>query len=169
MTTGNYSHRVNQYLVISSLVLVLFGCSEPTDQGTAEPKPQVEQATGVGAETEPPVGPGVQESSEISHQARIQKDEAKADLLTAMEEARMGLKESERLLTQAPAGKDSDAPLAALEKELRAAENLLGNVRMTIDQGDYLKAKAQIQEISDRTNRVNQQIQQAIRKSQRGS
>jgi len=93
----------------------------------------------------------------------------KNDLLAALKEAKMALKESETLLRDAPRGKDSDAPLLALERELQAAESLLVDIDKAIDQGDYLKAKGQIQEMNDSTNRVNQQLKQANRKLQRGN
>ena len=155
MTKKNYACWVGRYFGITSVLLLLVACSEEPKQQVEEAKPQVEQAT--------------KEAPVAEEKAMVQEDEAKTDLLAALKEAKMALKESETLLRDAPRGKDSDAPLLALERELQAAESLLVDIDKAIDQGDYLKAKGQIQEMNDSTNRVNQQLKQANRKLQRGN
>jgi hypothetical protein len=117
----------------------------------------------------PGANEGGKNTLEGNPQSVAQNDKAMADLIMAVKETKMALKESEILLRDAPRGKDSAAPLIALERELQVAESRLKDVREIIEQGDYLKAKAQIHEITDRTNRVNQQIKQEIRKQERDS
>jgi len=152
MTKRNYASRVGLRLAIGSLLLLLLACSEQPNQPFENAKPRVNE--------------GGNETIEGNPQPVAQNDKATADLIMALKETKMALKESEILLRDAPRGKDSDAPLKALETELQAAESLLIDVRKLIEQGDYLKAKAQIHEITDRTNYVNQQIKQAIRKQE---
>ncbi len=154
MTKKNKSSRVALYLTIGSLVFWLFSCSEEPNQSMDNAKTHVNE--------------GGNESIGRQTQSIAQNDEALTDLIMAMQETKMALKESELLLARAPRGQDSNAPLMALERELRAAESLLIDVQRSIEQGDYLKAKAQIHKITGRTNQVNQQIRQMIGKPQRG-
>jgi len=155
MTKKNHASWVALCLGISSILLLFFACSEQPNQRFEETKPRVNQAGNETIEGKP--------------QAIVQNDKASADLIMALKETRMALKESEILLRDAPGGKDSEKPLKALERELQAAESFLNDVRKTIEQGDYLKAKGQIHQITDRTNHVNQQIKQAIRKQESGN
>ncbi|MDX1412407.1 MAG: hypothetical protein R3351_09640, partial [Nitrospirales bacterium] len=137
------------------MVVWLLACSEQPNQPFEHAKPGG--------------NPGSHQSLEGESQSLANNDQAVADLILALKETKMALKESEILLRDAMPGKDSDGPLKALERELQAAEGLLIEVRKTIEQGDYIKAKGQIHEIADRTNHVNQQIKQAIRKQGRAS
>ena len=137
------------------MVVWLFACSE-------QPNQQFEHA-------KPGGDPGSGRSLEGESQSLVNNEQAAADLIMALKETKMALKESEILLGDARPGKDSDGPLKALERELQVAEGLLIEVRKTIEQGDFLKAKEQIHEIADRTNHVNQQIKQVIRKQERAS
>jgi hypothetical protein len=155
VTKKNYASWVALCLGISSILLLLFACSEQPNQRFEETKPRVNQTGNEAIEGKP--------------HAIVQNDQASTELIMALKETRMALKESEILLRDAPGGKDSDEPLKALQRELQAAESFLNEIRKTIEQGDYLKAKVQIHEITDRTNHVNQQIMQAIRKQERGS
>ena len=155
MTKRNDASRGGRILGIGSMALLLLACSEQPNQPFDNAQPGRNQRSHQSIEGQSPLV--------------AQNDQARADLIMALKESKMALKESEILLRDARPGKDSDAPLKALEKELQAAESLLIEVRKTIEQGDYLKAKEQIHEITNRTNHVNQQIKQAIRKQERAS
>ena len=136
------------------MILFLFACSEQSNQTFENADPHVNQEGHATSEGEVPL-PG-------------KNDKARVDLIIALKETKMALKESEILLRRVPRGKESDSPLKALEEELQTAESNLIEVWKTIEQGDYLKAKAEVNKITDRTNLVNQQIKQAIRKQARG-
>ena len=155
MTMRNYASRIGRCLGIGSMAVWLFACSE-------QPNQQFEHA-------KPGGNPGSHRSLDGKSQSLANNDQAVADLIMALKETKMALRESEILLGDAMPGKGSDGPLKALERELQVAEGLLIEVRKTIEEGDYLKAKEQIHEIADRTNRVNQQIKQAIRNQERAS
>lgn len=155
MTKRNYASALTRCLGIGSIVLLLLSCSE-------QPNQPYEQAESGGHHRS-------NEFLEGKSQAVADKGQITADLVLALKETKMVLKESEILLRDARPGKDSDIPIKALERELQAAEGLLIEVQKTIEQGDYLKAKEQIHEMTDRTNHVNQQIKQAIRKQKRAS
>ena len=151
----NYTCWIGRCFGIGFVLVLAMGCSEEQSQKVEEVKPAVEKET--------PKAP-------ISEQKpKVQEDQEKKELLAALKEAKEGLKESEELLRDAPRGKDSQESLMALERELLAAEGLLVDLDEAIDQGDYLKAKKQIQEINDSTNHVNQQLKQANRKLQRAN
>lgn len=137
------------------MVVWLLACSEQPDQPFEQAKPGGNPESRQSLESEP--------------QSLANNDQAAAELMMALKETKMALKESEELLRDAMPGKDSDRPLKALERELQAAEGLLIEVRKTIEQGDYLKAKGQIHDMTDRTNHINQQIKEAIRKQERAS
>ena len=153
MTKRNYVSPVARYFGIGSMVLLLLSCSEQPNQPFENTKASENKRS--------------KESIEGKLQSVANRDKATADLIKAMKETKMALKESEILLREAKPGMDSDRPIKALERELQAAESLLKDVWKTIEQGDYLKAKGQIHEITDRTNQVNQQIKHAIRKQER--
>jgi hypothetical protein len=155
MTKKIYASQAGLRLGIGGLLLLLLACSEQPNQPFEKSRSRVNE--------------GGNETIKGKPQSVAQNDKATAELIMALKESKMVLKESEILLRDAPRGKDSDASLMALERELQAAESLLIDVRNLIEQGDYLKAKAQIHEITDRTNHVNQQIKLAIRKHERGS
>jgi len=151
----NFVSRVCLRIGIGGLLLLLIACSEQPNQSFENSSPGANE--------------GGKKTIEGNPQSVAQNDKAMADLIMALKETKMALKESEILLRDAPRGKDSDALLIALDRELQVAESRLKDVRKIIEQGDYLKAKVQIHEITDRTNHVNQQIKQEIQKHERGS
>lgn len=160
MTKTNYAPWMKTFLGMSSMMVLLLACSEQPEQKAQKTKPPVEQATKEMTE--------LQQETETKQETPAQNEQAKAELIAAVTEAKTALKESETLLREAPGGKDSEVALLALERELQSAETLLVDVGEAIDQGDYLKAKGQIQEIKETTSRVNQEIKQAIRKIEGG-
>lgn len=155
MTNKSYATRAGLVLGIGGILLWLFACSEQPNQTFENTKPLVNE------QGHDPIHSNTQPVA--------QHDKAMSDLIMALKETKMALRESEILLRNAPSGKNSDVPLQALERELQAAEGLLKHIRETIEQGDYRKAKAQIHEITDKTNHLNQRIKLAIRNNARSS
>lgn len=150
MESKDCASWVSRYLGMCPILLVLVACSDEPKQQTEKPKPAVKQE--------------IKETVVAKPEPLIKDEPVKEELLTAMKEAEMALQESQELLSEAPAGKDSDTSLRALDSELQAAERRLSDARGTIEQGDYTKAKTQIREIKDAADHVKQQITQAKQK-----
>lgn len=150
-----FSSRISVFLVIVSLVYWIFACSEQPNQPIENAKPAVNH--------------GGHESIEDHLESFTQEEKAIADLIMALKENKMALKESEILLHGAKPAIDSDRSLKMLERELQTAEDLLMDVQKTIEHGDYLKAKRQIRVITDKTHHMNQQIKQVVLKQQNKS
>ena len=147
MTSKCFASRVGFCLGIGNIFLLLLACSEQPNQPFDNSKPGVIE--------------GGKETLGGRAQSAAHNNEVTADLIMALKETKMALKETEVLLSGAAGGKISDGTLHAWERELQAAKSRLNDVHQTIQQRDYLKAKAQVRAITGKANHLNQQIKLA--------
>ena len=153
MTKKGFVSGFRLFLVIANILILLIACSEDSND-------PFETGKGRGNERDKTAIKG-------SAQSGSRQDNTTADLIIVLKEAKMALKESEVLLGKAKNGSISARTIEALERELQGAKSRLNDVQQTIQKGDFLKAKAQVIEITTNTNRMNRQIQLALK--QRGA
>ncbi len=92
------------------------------------------------------------------------KDQAKNDAVALRESAGQAIFAAKALLEQAPAGKGTEADIAALHSDLSALEESLPSIQESIDQGDFLGAIGKAKPIEEKAVAVSSEISQAIEK-----
>jgi hypothetical protein len=77
-------------------------------------------------------------------------------------QAKTAMEKAEHLLQNAPTGKGSDVALAALQKELESAHNLLQLAHTQFDGQKFEMAQAQAGQAKGKAEKITQQIEHAM-------
>jgi len=91
----------------------------------------------------------------------------KEEIIRAITEAQVLVREAGDLLTRAPEGKDVELVLQIMEIDLRSAESALAEIPKEITPQDYAMAREKAESANNVASRVREQILQAIEKAER--
>ncbi len=92
------------------------------------------------------------------------KEEAKQQAAALQSEAGLSVQRASELLAQAPAGKGSEADLAALRADVDALNESLPAVQEAIDKSDYRDAISKATPIKEKADSISAEVEQAIQK-----
>ncbi len=96
------------------------------------------------------------------------KEKAKGEAETGLREAQAALGQAKLLLAMAPTGKGSKGDIKALKGNVRTAEEMLLNIKTSLDTGDYLEARAKEQSVKEKAAAVSEQVKHAMEKTSKG-
>lgn len=105
-----------------------------------------------------------QEADQLQSVSAQKKEEAKVQAVEVQAAATQAVQRAEGLLAQAPAGKGSEADLAALNADVAALTESMPAVQQAIDHGDYRDAISKATPIKEKADAISAEVEQAVEK-----
>ncbi len=93
------------------------------------------------------------------------KEKAKGEAEAGLKEAQVALGQAKVLLAQAPSGKGAKGDIAAMNGDVRTAEEMLLNIKTSLDNEDYMDAKAKEQSVKEKAAAVSERVKHAMEKT----
>lgn len=105
-----------------------------------------------------------QEADQLQTVSAQKKEEAKGQAAEIQAAATQAVQKAQALLAEAPAGKGSEADLAALNADVAALTESMPAVQQAIDNGDYRDAISKATPIKEKADAISAEVEQAIQK-----
>ncbi len=105
-----------------------------------------------------------QEADQLQTVSAQKKEEAKVQAVEIQTAATQAVQKAEALLAQAPAGKGSEADLAALHADVDALNESMPTVQQAIDSGNYRDAISKATPIKEKAESIGAEVEQAVQK-----
>jgi len=109
----------------------------------------------------------VQMADSLQQKTEFRKDEIKTEILDNLSRIKTLLTENQKLLAEAPKGKEGTAALVAIKDELNVLNTSVENITKLVENGDFINAQDKTGAVNEKSMAINAELKEAIAKYNR--